>query len=71
MGRTLSCIVCGGAALPYARGDWCDEHLPFPRNPTPDPERTLDALIKKKKPFKTYHKYGNGNAIIKKSKWVK
>lgn len=71
MGREVVCNVCVGAARPYPSGNWCDECRPFPAAPIPDPERTLDALIKKRKRFKTYHKYGTNHDIVKKSKWVK
>jgi len=70
MDSKVVCIVCGGQARRYINFYYCDEHHPnLP--PTPDPERTLDALAKKSKRVKIERKYGTSSGIPVKSKWVK
>lgn len=68
MDAQVVCIVCGGQARRYLVLDYCDDcHPNLP--PVPDPNSTLDALKSRKKPFRSYHKYGTDNEIRKKSKW--
>lgn len=70
MDREVICVVCGGQARRYLVQDYCDDcHPNLP--PQPDPYFTLDAFRARKKPFKSYHKYGTSHEVVKKSKWVK